>query len=119
MPRKGTSMPTITPEQRFAAVAEALLAQPGVTLGSPEKRGFGSSALQVNGKIFAMVGQERLVVKLPQQRVDELVASGAGERFGPRRDGRLMKEWLAVAPTYTGPWLPLVREALEFVASKA
>jgi TfoX/Sxy family transcriptional regulator of competence genes len=110
-------MPTITPEQRFAAVAEALLSHPGVTLGSPEKRGFGSSALQVNGKIFAMVSQERLVVKLPRQRVDALLASGAGERFSPRHDGRLMKEWLAVAPSYTEPWLPLVREALEFVAS--
>lgn len=112
-------MPSLTPEQRFAAVAESLLAQPGVTYGSPEKRGFGSSALQVNGKIFAMVSQERLVVKLPRQRVDELVASEVGERFDPRRDGRLMKEWLAVAPTYTESWLPLVREALAFVASRA
>jgi TfoX/Sxy family transcriptional regulator of competence genes len=110
-------MPTITPEQRFAAVAEALLSHPDVTLGSPEKRGFGSSALQVNGKIFAMVSQERLIVKLPRQRVDALLASGAGERFSPRRDGRLMKEWLAVASSYTESWLPLVREALEFVAS--
>lgn len=110
-------MPTITPEQRFAAVAEALLSQPGVTVGSPEKRGFGSSALQAHGKIFAMVSGERLVVKLPQQRVDMLVASGVGERFSPRRDGRLMKEWLAVAPSYIEPWLPLVREALEFVSA--
>src|SRR5581483_10074641 len=110
-------MPDITPEQRFAAVAEALLSQPGVTFGSPEKRGFGSSALQVNGKIFAMLSKDRLVVKLPRQRVDSLVASSVGERFSPRHDGRLMKEWLAVAPEYQEPWLPLVREALEFVGS--
>ena len=112
-------MPALTPEQRFAAVAEALLSQPGVTLGSPEKRGFGASALQVHGKIFAVVSGDRLVVKLPRQRVDELVASGIGERFSPRRDGRLMKEWVAVAPAYAEPWLPLVHEALEFVAATA
>ena len=110
-------MPDLASEQRFAAVAEALLSQPGVTLGSPEKRGFGSSALQVNGKIFAMISKDRLVVKLPRQRVDALLASGAGERFSPRRDGRLMQEWLAVAPAYAEPWLPLVREALAFVGS--
>jgi hypothetical protein len=55
----------------------------GVTLGSG-KKGFGSSALPVNTKIFAMLSFERkFVVKLPKKRVNELVASGSGERFDP------------------------------------
>jgi hypothetical protein len=29
-----------------------------------------------------------------------------------------MKEWVAVEPTSQAEWLPLAREALEFVASK-
>ncbi|HET8906911.1 MAG TPA: hypothetical protein VFN11_08105, partial [Ktedonobacterales bacterium] len=80
-------------------------------------RGFGADALKARGKIFAMLAGERLVVKLPRQRVDALVASGEGERFDPRRDGRLMKEWLALAPTSEIDWLTLAREAKEFVAS--
>jgi hypothetical protein len=33
-------------------------------------------------------------VKLPRERVDELVEAGAGHRFDPGH-GRLMKEWVA------------------------
>ncbi len=54
----------------------------------------------------------------PQPRVDALIASGDGERFAPRHDGRLMKEWLTVEPMSEKEWLPLAREAMEFVASE-
>jgi hypothetical protein len=46
-----TSEPTQT-QERFAAIVEALADKQGVTVGSPRKKGFGSSALQVDGKIF-------------------------------------------------------------------
>ncbi len=108
-----------TPEERFDALIEALVDQQGVTLGSPGKQGFGSSALQVNGKIFAMLSRGRLVVKLPRQRVDALVASEDGQRFDPRQNGRLMKEWLSLKPASTQEWLPLAKEAMQFVAAKA
>jgi hypothetical protein len=65
-----------------------------------------------------MFSTGRLVVKLPWQRVDALIAAGEGERFDPRHDGRLMKEWLVVALSSGKEWLPLAREALEFVGSK-
>jgi hypothetical protein len=89
------SGPIISANERYATIVEALLGQPGVTHssdGSQPMKGFGSSALKVQGKIFAMLVRGRLVVKLPRQRVDALVASGGGERYDPRRDGRLMKE---------------------------
>ncbi len=108
----------ITLEDRYATLVDALLGSADVTLGSAGKKGFGSSALQVGGKIFAMLAGGKLVVKLPRQRVDALVAAGDGERFDPRRDGRLMREWLAVEPTSDVEWLTLAREAMEFVASK-
>jgi len=111
------NQPLITPEDRYATLVDALLGDADVTLGSPGKKGFGASALQVNGKIFAMLSNGRLVVKLPRQRVDALIAAGKGERFDPRHDGRLMKEWLVVEPTSGEGWLPLAREAMEFVAS--
>jgi hypothetical protein len=111
----------VTPEERYAAVVEVLAGRPDVT-GGPDEPGsrhrFGSSELKVRGRIFAMLVRGRLVVKLPRQRVDALVASAAGDRFDPRRDGRLMKEWLTVGPASEERWLPLATEAMEFVASK-
>lgn len=107
-----------TQNQRFAIVAKALLKNPAVTLGSKGEKGFGSSALQLNDKIFAMLSSNgQFVVKLPKERVDSLIASGNGERFDPGH-GRLMKQWLAIEPTSDANWLALAREAMEFVGSK-
>lgn len=107
----------ITPEERFAMVIEELLGNAGVTPPS-EGKSFGSSGLKIHNKIFAMLARGRLVVKLPKSRVDALVASGDGERYDPRQDGRLMKEWLTLEPASEADWLSLAREAMEFVASK-
>jgi hypothetical protein len=107
----------VTPQERFATIVEELLSYPDVTPPSDGK-GFGSSGLKCKQKIFAMLVNGRLVVKLPAPRVDELIASGDGERFDPRHDGRLMKEWVTIEPTSAEAWLPLAREAMEFVASK-
>lgn len=111
---------TAGPDERFAGVVEALRGCPGVTFGGDEpqpRSRFGSSGLKVHGKIFAMLAWGAFVVKLPRQRVDALVAAGDGHRFDPRRDGRVMKEWLTVESTAAESWLSLAREAMEFVAS--
>ena len=73
----------------------------------------------MRGKIFAMLWRGRLVVKLPRARVDALVAAGEGERFDPRRDGRVMREWLVLETASQVEWLALAREALTFVGSPA
>jgi TfoX/Sxy family transcriptional regulator of competence genes len=115
------TLPISTPEARYAAIVAALISTPAVTSGVDEPRGrnrFGAAELKVGGKIFAMLVRGKLVVKLPRQRVDALIASGDGERFDPRHDGRLMKEWLVVEPSSHVEWLPLAREALAFVASR-
>jgi len=118
--------PPLTPDERYAALVDALLGSTDVTLGAAGKTGFGAAgktgfgaaALRVHGKIFAMLVTDTLVVKLPRQQVDALIAAGEGERFAPRHDGRLMKEWVVVSPTSEGDWLPLAREALAFVAAQ-
>jgi len=100
---------------RFAALAENFAGEPGVDFGQGAKKGFGSSALKVNGKLFAMVsGADEFVVKLPRTRVEELEASGIGHKFDPGH-GRLMKEWLAVRANAASRWPDLAREALQFV----
>ena len=99
--------------RRFDAVVDAMLAEPGVTPPGAGT-GFGSSALRVNKKIFAMHVDNRLVVKLPKRRVDELVAEGHGVRFDANK-GTPMKEWLRLAPESSLDWLDLAREACGFV----
>lgn len=78
--------------------------------------GFGQTALRFQDKIFAMLVRGRLVVKLPAERVDALVADGDGERFDANRD-RPMREWFSLDPASDRPWLPLAREALDFARS--
>jgi hypothetical protein len=115
------SREAITPEAAYAAVVETFLSNPYVTQASDEGRSrgrFGSSALRINNRIFAMLSsRQEFVVKLPRARVDELIAAGEGKRFDPGH-GRLMKEWLAVEAESRKLWLALAREAMEFVASQ-
>jgi TfoX/Sxy family transcriptional regulator of competence genes len=106
-----------SPDERYAALADTLLESSGANVGIAGKKGFGSSSLTIGGKIFAMLVNGRLVVKLPRDRVDALVTSGDGERFDPGH-GRVMKEWLSLEPTSQEDWLALAREAMTFVATK-
>lgn len=110
-----------TPEERFAAVIGEMLSNPDVTPpvdGPGARKRFGSSELKVHNKIFAMLTREQLVVKLPGARVDALVSEKGWSRFDPRRDGRLMKEWLVVGSSSEEEWISLAREAMEFVGSQ-
>jgi len=59
-----------------------------------------------------MSSKGQFVVKLPKDRVDELVRLGRGQYFDPGH-GRLMKEWLAVEGG-AGSWIALAREAHRF-----
>lgn len=54
-------------------------------------------------------------MKLPKNQVDQLVASGVGARFAPRRDGRVTREWITIPVRSRDQWEPLTRQALEFV----
>ncbi len=72
-----------------------------------------SYGLKVGGKIFAMFGKGRFVVKLPKARVDALVGRGEGARFEPM-PGRAMKEWVVVKAG-AADWIALANEAYGFV----
>ena len=105
-------MPGDTPLERFERLAPQFAATPDVTPGT----GFGSNpGLRVDGHIFAMLVRDRLVVKLPKDRVDELVASGAAVHFEAGK-GRPMREWAMVEPQSDTDWGRLAIEAHSFVA---
>ena len=79
-------------------------------------RMFGSQGLRTGRRFFAIWWQERLVLKLPPDRRDGLVAEGRAEPFEPM-DGRPMNGWVVVAPSPA--WPDLVEEARAFVAAQA
>ncbi|MGL4576056.1 MAG: hypothetical protein ACRCV9_14830 [Burkholderiaceae bacterium] len=107
-----------TLEAKYKRLAASLLKEPGVTPGSG-KKGFGSNALHIHGKIFAMLTPRgEFVVKLDRARVLELVAAGHGTQFDAGH-GRLMKEWFALGDSSSLQWLRLAREALAYVASQS
>jgi|SRR5450432_3112454 len=102
-------------DPKLAPLVAAFKADPRVTYGG---KGFGSGALKVGGKIFAMVSSKGLfVLKLPKDRVTELVRSGRGQHFDPGR-GKLMKEWL-VTEGKGKALLALAKEAYRFVLGAA
>lgn len=111
----GATLPP-SPEDRYAALAAALLAR---GCSSPaHRRGFGANALTEGGRIFAtLTHSRRLLVKLPAARVTALVAEGVGARFDANR-GRPMKEWLLVAPGHEDDWRELAEEALAFARDR-
>jgi TfoX/Sxy family transcriptional regulator of competence genes len=107
-------------EERWASLVDTMLAASDATYGSTgsgAQRAFGATSLKTNGKIFAMLVNGRLVVKLDKRRVDDLVASGAGRNFDPGH-GRLQKEWLDVDSDSDQTWLELATESEAFVANR-
>lgn len=100
-----------TAEERWRRIVDPQFETLRVTAGT----GFGrSSGLRISGKIYAMLVNDELVVKLPKERVDDLVASGVGHRFDPGH-GRVMKEWASLPVESSRRWRALVDEARAFV----
>jgi len=109
-PAKPAKKPSSEIPPVLAPVADAFADVRGVS----RRRMFSSeNAFSVNGKIFAMLTRGTFVVKLPKERVDDLVDAGKGKRFDPGQ-GRLMKEWIAVEAGAL-PWVALAKEAHSYV----
>lgn len=79
---------------------------------------FNSDGLRAraNGRFFAAVSGERLLLKLPAGRVAELVAAGDGRPF--KSGGRLMREWVLLEPADGAACAAYVDEAHGFVAAQ-
>ncbi|HEY3906348.1 MAG TPA: hypothetical protein VGM14_20730 [Streptosporangiaceae bacterium] len=103
--------------QRYEDLIDALVGAPGVT-PPDRKSGFGRSAVRFDRKIFVMFVRGRLVLKLPEQRVSELVADGHGVPFDANK-GVAYREWFSLNPHDDQDWLKLATEALEFARANA
>ena len=107
MPRSAVS----SPEAHYAAIVAALIKAKGVTISS--RRGFGQSGLMIHEKLFAVLRGPTLLLKLPADRVAELIASKEGNAFDAGK-GKPMREWITIGPHAHAKWLQLAREALQF-----
>ncbi len=74
-----------------------------------------SRCLRVGKEFLAMNHHKKdgMVVKLPAERVSELIDAGEGESFAPA--GKVFKEWLAVTSIDEDRWRELLQEGVAFV----
>lgn len=106
------------PARRFATLVESVAGEPDVR--PPDSAGgrrFGSEALRVGGSIVAMLVQGRVVLKLPRERVEALIATGDGSPFENGR-GQPMREWVVLTGDPDGDG-HLLREALVLARARA
>jgi len=91
------------------------LAEPLLANGAEKSTMMGHPCLRLNGNFFASMERNtgHLVVKLPADRVDELIESKMAESFAPA--GRRFKEWALVTNRDETQWESLLNEALDFV----
>jgi hypothetical protein len=78
----------------------------------------GFSCLRVAGAFFASCDHRTgdLIVKLPSDRVQQLIAAGVGKPFAPA--GRTFREWVLIGDRDQARWAALIDEALAFVSGQ-
>ena len=76
----------------------------------------GGRCVRVAGEFLALVDFKGsgLVVKLPRERVDQLIAEGVGRRFAPA--GKVFREWVSVPEADSRQWDALLREGIGFAS---
>ena len=75
-------------------------------------------SLKIRKKMFAMFSKGNYVVKLPKERVEELINSGDGLPYDPG-NGKIMKEWVIIPEEYGNKWIEYASEAKKFAKTLA
>lgn len=93
------------------------VAEPLIAAGKADEGELMRSRCVRVGKEFLAMPEYRtgdLVVKLPRERVDELIASGDGLAFAPAK--KVFREWVQVPARDEALWKGLLTEGVEFVS---
>lgn len=93
-----------------AAVARLLEAHPD----DERRRMLRSPGVAAGGRFYGFATATELTVKLPADRVRELIADGRGQPCSPR-PGRPMREWVQIPAPDEAVCLSLLVEARAFV----
>jgi len=107
--------PHPTPETAFFwDIAEPLLTDPSTIIGTLMQ----FPCLRVDGTFFATCDHRTgdLIVKLPRQRVAQLIDDGDARPFAPA--GRTFKEWASVPERDADTWRSLLTEARTYAARR-
>jgi hypothetical protein len=97
-----------------AFLDDLLIGMPGVKAG----KSWGYPSYKINGKIFAFVGGEGIALKLPVERVQELVAQGGCVRAFEVAEGIVWKAWVSIDRADPNDYeqdMPLFEESIAFV----
>ncbi|MFE2325264.1 hypothetical protein ACFXD5_15315 [Streptomyces sp. NPDC059385] len=97
---------------------EAVAALSAEYPGDERGRMLRSLGVKTGGKFYAFSTEEDVVVKLPAERVAELVGAGVGAPC-ETRPGHPMREWVRLVPADADACLAYLREARAFVAASA
>jgi hypothetical protein len=95
----------MTAEEFWSKVKEHFLKMSDV-----QKQG---ESLKAMKKMFAMFNKGNYVVKLPKERVEDLISSGDGLPYDPG-NGKIMKEWVIILEEYSSKWIEYASEAKTF-----
>jgi hypothetical protein len=101
----------------FEKLAEALDVGPVTKPADPTRpQRMNANAFCVRNRVFAMRVGNDLVLKLPPNRIAELVEArvAASSVVG----GHVMKEWANLAPNTEKKWLGLAKESLDYIRNK-
>lgn len=103
----------MTPEELFWELTEPMLADPAITRSTM----MGLPCVRHDGRFFASWDRRdrTLLVKLPRERVAQLIAEGTGQAFAPA--GRTFREWVALPAPDRRRWQALLEEARTFVTA--
>ncbi len=94
------------------------LAEPLLANGAEKSTMMGHPCLRIDGEFFASLERRTgdLIVKLPADRVNEMIDDGSAEPFAPA--GRRFKEWALITDRDEPKWEALLAAAIAFVADK-
>jgi hypothetical protein len=99
-----------TARRLYDELTDDLLYDPAV--GRSTMMGF--PCVRRAGAFFASLDNRTgaLVVKLPRERVAEIIASGVGDPFAPA--GRAFREWVSIPEPDADQWRAVLAEAVQF-----
>ncbi len=75
-------------------------------------------ALKIKKKMFAFLNKGNITVKLPKERVTELLSSGEGLPYDPG-NGKIMKEWVIIPLKDSDKWINFAKEGMRFALTLA
>ncbi|MFW9821773.1 MAG: hypothetical protein ACFFE4_02495 [Candidatus Thorarchaeota archaeon] len=84
-------------------------------MGDVQKQG---ESLKIKKKMFVMYQKGNYVVKLPKERVLDLISSGEGVPYDAGT-GRIMKEWVIISKDHSDKWIDYAKEAKKFAKTLA